>query len=125
DVVAHETTRALLDGLHRRFAEASNPDVLAFHASFSDIVAVFQHFSFPDVLRQQIARTRGDLASENLLAQLAQEFGQATGSHAALRDALGAFDADGTWQRKEPDPMEIHRTIEPHARGSLLVAAVF
>ncbi len=125
DVVAHETTHALLDGMHRRFEEASNPDVLAFHEGFADIVALFQHFSFPDVLRQQIARTRGDLASENLLAQLAQEFGQATGSHAALRDALGAFDANGMWQRKEPDPLEIDCTFEPHARGSLLVAAVF
>ncbi len=124
DVVAHETTHALLDSMHRRFEEASNPDVLAFHEAFADIVALFQHFSFPDVLRQQIARTRGDLASENLLAQLAQEFGQATGSHGALRDALGTF-ADGAWRRKEPDPMEIDRTFEPHARGSLLVAAVF
>src|SRR6185437_2104457 len=31
DVVAHETTHALLDGLHRRYQEATNPDVLAFH----------------------------------------------------------------------------------------------
>src|SRR5205807_1545929 len=57
--------------------------------------------------------------------QLAQDFGQATGSHAALRDALGAFGANGMWQRKEPDPMEIECTFDPHTRGSLLVAAVF
>jgi hypothetical protein len=125
DVVAHETTHALLDGMHRRFIEASNPDVLAFHEAFADIVALFQHFSFPDVLRHQIAKTQGDLASENLLAQLAQEYGQATGSHGALRDALGEFGAKGTWQPKVPDPTAIDSTTEPHARGSLLVAAIF
>jgi hypothetical protein len=125
DIVAHETTHALLDGMHRRFQEASNPDVLAFHEAFADIVALFQHFSLPEVLRHQIAKTRGDLASENLLAQLAQEFGQATGSHGALRDALGGFDETGIWERKKPDPTEIERTSEPHARGSLLVAAIF
>ena len=67
DIIAHETTHALLDGLHRRFIEPSNQDVLAFHEAFADVVALFQHFSFPEVLRHQIARTRGDLASQNLL----------------------------------------------------------
>jgi len=125
DVVAHETTHALLDGMHRRFAEPSNPDVLAFHEAFADVVALFQHFSFPDVLRHQIARTRGDLAGQNLLGELAQQFGQATGGHGALRDALGSRDRDGVWRPREPDPTALARTEEPHERGSILVAAVF
>ena len=105
DVVAHETTHALLDGMHRRFIEPSNVDVLAFHEAFADLVALFQHFSLPDVLRQQIARTRGDLGTENLLAQLAQEFGNATGLHGALRDALGGYDeSTGRWERREAGP---------------------
>ena len=41
---------------------ATNPDVLAFHEAFADIVALFQHFTFPEVLSHQIAKTRGDLA---------------------------------------------------------------
>src|SRR4051812_32975430 len=64
DIVAHETTHALLDGLHRRYTEATNPDVLAFHEGFADIVALFQHFTLPEALKTQIARTRGDLGRQ-------------------------------------------------------------
>ncbi len=125
DIVAHETTHALLDGMHRRFNEPSNPDVLAFHEAFADIAALFQHFSLPEALRHQIAKTHGDLAAENLLLQLAVEFGQATESHRALRDALGEFDEHGVWKPKKIDPGAMEHEFEPHARGSLLVAAIF
>jgi hypothetical protein len=47
DIVAHETTHALLDGMYSRFMEGTNPDVPAFHEGFADIVALMQHFSHP------------------------------------------------------------------------------
>jgi hypothetical protein len=126
DIVAHETTHALLDGLHRRFIESTNPDSLALHEAFADLVALFQHFSFAAALRQQIAEKRGDLADENLLAMLANQFGQAIGRYGALRDALGAVDpATRRWRPREPDPEDLARAVEPHARGAILVAAVF
>jgi hypothetical protein len=126
DIVAHETTHALLDGLHRRFIEPSNVDTLALHEGFADIVALFQHFSFPAALRDQIRRTRGDLASQNLLGQLAQQFGQAIGNYGALRDALGKVDpVTRQWKPREPSPADLQRAHEPHERGSILVAAVF
>src|SRR5262249_27744548 len=83
------TTHALLDGLHRRFREATNPDVFAFHEAFADIVALFQHFTLPEALSHQIAETRGDLEKQNLLGQLAVQFGEATGRYGALRDYIG------------------------------------
>src|SRR5687768_18271463 len=30
---------------HRRLLDVSNPDMLAFHEAFTDIVAIFQHFT--------------------------------------------------------------------------------
>ncbi len=127
DIVAHETTHALLDGMHRRFLNPSNPDVLAFHEAFSDIVALLQHFTFSDILRHQIAATRGDIRSQqSLLGQLAGQFGRSTGMRGALRDAIGTVDgATGQWTPRRPDPSAYQTVMEPHDRGAILVAAVF
>jgi tetratricopeptide (TPR) repeat protein len=126
DVIAHEVSHALLDGLHPRFTEPSNGDVLAFHEAFADLVALFQHFSHSEVLRHEIARTRSDLGTENLLGQLAQQFGRATGRRGALRDAIGMWDEKTQrWRPKQPSPQDLDRAHEPHDRGAVMVAAVF
>lgn len=126
DIIAHETTHAILDGLHRKYTEDTNPDVLAFHEAFSDIVALFQHFTFPEALKNQISATRGDLASQNLLGKLAQEFGIAIGNYGALRDAIGTFDPKTKkWAPIEPSGDEYQTIMEPHERGSILVSAIF
>ena len=99
---------------------------MAFHEAFADIVALFQHFSMPVVLRHQIGKARGDLRARNLLGELAQQFGQASGMHGALRSAIGKIDPDtNQWVPLQPDPTDFQRQTEPHARGALLVAAVF
>ena len=126
DIVAHETTHALLDATLPKYLDPSNRDILAFHEAFADIVALFQHFSFPDVLRHQIAQTRGDLASQSLLGQLAQQFGNATGLYGGLREAIGQVnETTGEWEQLQPDPNAYASVEEPHARGALLVAAIF
>ncbi len=126
DIIAHETTHALLDGIHGRFTEPSNPDMLAFHEAFADIVALFQHFSLPEVLRHQIAKTRGDLESQSLLGELAQQFGQAIGQYGALRSAIGAVNPKtGAWEPLQPVPNAYENTLEPHDRGAILVATIF
>jgi hypothetical protein len=123
DVVAHEMTHAILDGMHRRLLDPSNADMIAFHEAFADIVAIFQHFTLPGLLLDQIQKTRGDLAANSLLATLAAQFARATGQGNALRNALGRFDAQG--RRLKADPGALGRTFEPHERGAILVAAVF
>ncbi|HWL74002.1 MAG TPA: hypothetical protein VNQ74_09035, partial [Burkholderiaceae bacterium] len=50
DIIAHETTHAVLDGLHRRYAEATSIDSLAFHEAFADIVALFSHFTLTEAV---------------------------------------------------------------------------
>ena len=130
DIIAHEVTHALVDRLRRLFLEFSNRDVAAFHEGFADIVAIFQHFSFPDILHEYIRATRTDLRSPTPLVQLAQQFGYATGRGRALRSAVD-LNVGGTLRaraRGEADPPSspLYETVlEPHERGSILVAAVF
>ncbi len=126
DVVAHETTHALLDGLHPSFNEATNADVHALHEGFADIVALFQRFAQPEILEHQIARTRGDLERQSMLGQLAQQFGLALGMRGALRSALGKFnEVTNEWELQKPDPSQLKQARLPHDRGGILLAAVF
>jgi hypothetical protein len=114
DIIAHEMTHGIVDRLRPLFLEPSNVDVRAFHEGFADIIALFQHFSFQDILREQIQRTRSDIRTPTSLVQLAQQFGFATGGGKALRSALD-----------QPNAKLLATRIEPHDRGSILVAAVF
>lgn len=139
DIIAHETTHALLDGLHRRYHLWGNPDMPAFHEAFADIIALFQHFTFPEALKNQICKTRGDLFEQNLLGELAVQFGQAAnGGFDALRSAIGSFQPpdDGTapgvsdgaakkWVRAVAKTSDYNPDKEPHELGSVLVSAVF
>ncbi len=116
DVVAHEVSHALLDGLRAHFSVPSGPDVPAFHEGFADLVAIFQHFSYREVVLEALRRCRGRLEEASLLTQLAQQFGHTTGEGGPLRSAV------------EPDaqhPRQYDPTLETHQLGSILVSAVF
>ncbi len=139
DIIAHETTHAIVDGIRHYFIEATSHDTPAFHEAFADIAALFSHFSHKDVLLDTLKKTGGQLyklqltpdasdkiaggekniqaqtAEDNPLIALATQFGQARGMGTALRRALGSV----------PNPNDIKTKLEPHERGSILVAAVF
>jgi hypothetical protein len=132
DIIVHETTHALLDGLRSSFMDPTNVDVPAFHEGFSDLVALFLHFSYTDVVEAAIRQSRGSIGRGSVLADLAREFGYARsekGRASALRsgidvESVAAFDSD-----IPPDesggPTCYDPDLEPHALGSVLVSAVF
>jgi hypothetical protein len=137
DIVVHETTHAVLDGIREFYNDPTGPDAPAFHEGFADIVALLQHFSFKDTLLDTIQRTGGlihrrqlapdvsgerdgptiqaEIGEDNPIVDLARQFGEAMGYRKALRGALGT----------PPDPQALDKAFEPHDRGAILVAAVF
>jgi len=127
DIVAHETTHAILNSIHPYLTKDTNSDMLAFHEGFADIIALLQRFTFKAVVEDQIKSSRGDmLSTENMLGDLAIQFGQAISNpQRALRSYLIEKDDKGNWVNKKPDPSLFHTVTEPHSRGGLLVAAVF
>jgi len=117
DIIAHELSHALLDGLRRHFTRPTNPDVLAFHEAFGDLVAIFHHFSYSEIVRAAIRDSRGNLAMDTILSAIARQFGEGLDRHGALRTAIDF--RDGVPPKKYGD------VSEPHDRGAVLVAAVF
>jgi hypothetical protein len=119
DIVAHEVTHAIVHRVREMFTYPTNPDVYAFHEAFADLVALFHHFLFPDVVEAAIADSRSRLDDAEALFALADEFGRATGRGGPLRSAL-ASDRTGP-----PDPRAFTESTEPHTRGAIFVSAVF
>ena len=146
DIIAHETTHAVIDGIRKYFTEPTNVDVAAFHEAFADISALFRHFSHKEVLIDTLRKTGGHLYRDYvrpeasvaslddsangaqsqavIQAQLAQpnpliQLAQQFGQATGLRAGLRS--ALGT----PPNSDDIKTKTEPHDRGSILVAAIF
>jgi hypothetical protein len=130
DIVVHETTHALLDGLRRGYLSPSSPDQAGFHEGFADIVALLSVFRHAEVIAVALGGTtdrHGRIAGEHLTAK-------ALGNTALVR--LGEqFGAALEGVRSQPLRHSIAirpdrrlyggpRYTEEHDRGELLVAAV-
>jgi hypothetical protein len=131
EVIAHETTHALVDGLRAGYMRASSPDQAAFHEGVADIVALFSVLSLREVVSAGLdlstpkdsglvrasALTTAAL-KRGVLFGMAQQVGEAAyGTHGvALRRSI----------RLKPSPAlaKSPEFAEEHRRGELLVAAV-
>ena len=124
DVVVHELSHAMLDGIRTQFLLPTNRDVSAFHEAFADLVAVFQRFRHRDLVRHAISREKGALTSR-IITDLARQFGQTASDgngRTALRTAIldmGGADDD------VPPEFRYRENREEHDLGAILLTAVF
>jgi hypothetical protein len=135
DVIAHEATHALLDGLRGRYMEPSSPDQAAFHEGFADIVALLSVYSVPDVIARLLAGSKAQPVagvSELIdMARLKREaleksvlFGLADEMGTALSRVRGKALRRSVELERDHDYMNDPEFRDPHRRGELLVAAV-
>jgi hypothetical protein len=131
DIVVHETTHALLDGLRRRFMAPSSPDQAAFHEAFADVVALLSVFSLGDVLAFLIdrdRRARGGLVPKDSVTASRLAEGWLLGLADEMRPERNVARVDALRRSVTLAPAaDILRRPEffaPHRRGEVLVAAV-
>lgn len=130
DVVAHEASHALLDGLRNTYTVPSHPDQAGLHEGFADIVALLSVFGLRDVVRALLPETnpgtnyvykdelRAEKLRKSVLLGLAEQFGQEASRYRAdcLRRAVKRPPRKGTLQDLNFE--------ECHVRGEILSAAV-
>ena len=130
DIVVHETTHAILDGLRSRFIAPGLPDQAAFHEGFADIVALLSVFSSEELVATLLGSGTGpsltradvevDRLKETALVKLAEQMGDNLYAQRGngLRRSVG-LTPNVDWKDTENLDWE-----EPHRRGEILVAAI-
>jgi hypothetical protein len=127
DVVVHETTHAILDGLRRRYTDPSSPDQAAFHEAFADVVALLSVFALPSVValmlggsgpKVNVRALSEQSLRDSMIFGLAQEVGDETAAVRGqpLRRSLELTPSTAYLDREEFQ--------ESHRRGEIFVAAM-
>ncbi len=131
DIVAHETSHALLDGMRSFYLRPSHVDQSAFHEGFADVVALLSILKSTELVELALADISDranliasrDLSYESLrqksiLFKLAKQFNRELSfvRGDALRHSV-ALDPSPKWLSQE-------EYQEPHRRGEILVAAI-
>jgi hypothetical protein len=131
DIVAHEATHAILDGLRSNYMRPSSPDQGGFHEGFADVVALLSVFKSIELVTLSLAPVTDrderikskDLQwkslANNVIMKLAKQMGQEL-SHVRgqpLRHSV-ELEPSPIWYRSDIE------YVEPHKRGEILVAVL-
>lgn len=114
DIINHEFGHAVLDGIRPYFFASGLIQTGAFHEFVGDLTAILiilRNNRFRELLAKA---TKGDLADADLLADIAEQFGDAVTEHEYLRTA------------QNPETMlSVADNIGPHDVSQVLTGAMF
>jgi hypothetical protein len=133
DIVTHETTHALIDGLRDQLMRPSSDDQAAFHEGFADIIAILKTLQNLELVQfainehltinkragtVSVDEARAAIQNQDILFGLAKQMGKAVRGmgRGALRHS--------TEIKPSKDLYTGESFRDPHDRGELLVAAV-
>ena len=124
DIVTHETTHALIDGIAPDLYDAVGPDGLAIHESVADLAAAMislrnRDTGFRD--RPAPAAAIRALTRSSRYSRIAEQFGRSRGHGDALRDALN----QRTLHPLARNPRRVVNPISPHSLSEVMTGALF
>jgi len=131
DIVVHETTHALVDGLRKGFMRPSSADQAAFHEGFADIVALLSVLAMDEITTTLVtvgATVKGGIVDRSAVTVEALRRGLLFGLAEQMDAGLSAARIEALRRSVELPPaphiLALAEFAEPHRRGEVLVAAV-
>lgn len=136
DIVAHETTHALLDGLRDRYTDPSGPDQAGFHEGFSDVVALLSVFSLRSIVELGLTGGKAPVKTQNGLRLISGEHLTADSIADSILFGLGkefGKEMDGVRSNALRRSVKLRPSLkylknpdfeEPHARGEIFAAVL-
>ncbi len=100
DIVAHETSHAILDGIAPDLYHSPLPDALAIHEAVADLTALFLTFKMNDFTDHLLTITDGDLRAAKEFGWIAEQFGAEvaqSGEQHYLRSLYSEYSLNADW----------------------------
>jgi hypothetical protein len=112
---------AILDGIRPYYIQPSSTQTAGFHEFFADLTAVMLALRHNPVRKAVADRCQADLRRDNIISDLAEEFGESLGTQGGketartnLRSAMNSYDMD-----------YLAANLEPHECSQVLTGAMF
>ena len=123
DIVSHETTHALIDGIAPDLYGATDPESLAIHEAVADVTAVMLSLRNREIDRRRpsLARMVVEVTRSSRYSKIAEEFGRWRGQGSALRDARNRRSYDPAVRA----PSRSVDRASPHSISQVLSGALF
>jgi hypothetical protein len=124
DIVAHEATHAIVDGIAPDLYDALSSESLAIHEGVADITAALLSMRNRELLPQEMRHsqeTLREIQGSSRFTRIAEEFGTWRGHGEALRDVCNTK----TLAADEPDAARRVDGSSPHSLSEVLSGVLF